>query len=58
MHGLLVMSLDRMVSDFFLPVVGGVEGHIYSLGVELMPAAHHRLSCIVKRFLGQLIRGR
>ncbi|WWD18332.1 hypothetical protein CI109_102782 [Kwoniella shandongensis] len=25
-----------MVSDFFLPVVGGVEGHIYSLSVELM----------------------
>ncbi|OCF43934.1 phosphatidylinositol glycan, class A [Kwoniella heveanensis CBS 569] len=29
-----------MVSDFFLPVVGGVEGHIYSLGVELMKRGH------------------
>jgi phosphatidylinositol glycan class A protein len=29
-----------MVSDFFLPVIGGVEGHIYSLGVELMRRGH------------------
>ncbi len=33
-----------MVSDFFLPVVGGVEGHIYSLGVELMRRGH-KASC-------------
>ena len=31
---------QRMVSDFFLPVVGGVEGHIYSLGIELMRRGH------------------
>ncbi len=29
-----------MVSDFFLPVVGGVEGHIYSLGIELIRQGH------------------
>ncbi|WVR06222.1 hypothetical protein IAU60_003252 [Kwoniella sp. DSM 27419] len=29
-----------MVSDFFLPVVGGVEGHIYSLSVALMKRGH------------------
>ncbi|WVQ80550.1 hypothetical protein IAT38_002655 [Cryptococcus sp. DSM 104549] len=29
-----------MVSDFFLPVAGGVEGHIYSLSVELMRRGH------------------
>ncbi|RXK38560.1 phosphatidylinositol glycan, class A [Tremella mesenterica] len=29
-----------MISDFFHPVVGGVEGHIYSLGVELMRRGH------------------
>lgn len=29
-----------MISDFFLPVVGGVEGHIYSLSVELMRRGH------------------
>ena len=29
-----------MVSDFFHPVVGGVEGHIYALGVELMRRGH------------------
>nr|ODN79223.1 phosphatidylinositol glycan, class A [Cryptococcus depauperatus CBS 7841] len=29
-----------MISDFFLPVVGGVESHIYSLGVELMRCGH------------------
>lgn len=29
-----------MVSDFFHPVVGGVEGHIYSLGIELMSRGH------------------
>ena len=37
MHGLIMGS---MVSDFFLPVVGGVEGHIYSLGIELMRRGH------------------
>jgi hypothetical protein len=30
----------RMISDFFLPVIGGVEGHIYSLSVELMKRGH------------------
>jgi hypothetical protein len=39
--------LRSMVSDFFLPVVGGVEGHIYSLGVELMRRGHR-----VGRLLG------
>ncbi|WWC62404.1 uncharacterized protein I303_105000 [Kwoniella dejecticola CBS 10117] len=29
-----------MISDFFLPVVGGVEGHIYSLSVEMMKRGH------------------
>ncbi|AAW43127.1 hypothetical protein CNBD4030 [Cryptococcus deneoformans B-3501A] len=29
-----------MVSDFFFPVIGGVEGHIYSLSVELMRRGH------------------
>jgi phosphatidylinositol glycan class A protein len=29
-----------MVSDFFHPDVGGVEGHIYSLSVELMRRGH------------------
>lgn len=29
-----------MISDFFLPVVGGVEGHIYSLGIELIKRGH------------------
>ncbi|ORY21988.1 transferase [Naematelia encephala] len=29
-----------MVSDFFLPVVGGVEGHIYSLGLTLQARGH------------------
>jgi phosphatidylinositol glycan class A protein len=29
-----------MISDFFLPVIGGVEGHIYSLSVELMKRGH------------------
>lgn len=30
----------RMVSDFFHPVIGGVEGHIYSLSVELQRRGH------------------
>ena len=30
----------RLVSDFFLPAVGGVEVHIYSLGVELQRRGH------------------
>lgn len=34
----------RMISDFFLPVIGGVEGHIYSLSVELMKRGH-RVGC-------------
>lgn len=29
-----------MVSDFFFPIIGGVEGHIYSLSVELMRRGH------------------
>jgi len=29
-----------MISDFFLPVVGGVEGHIYSLAIELQKMGH------------------
>ncbi|ORX40248.1 hypothetical protein BD324DRAFT_641151 [Kockovaella imperatae] len=29
-----------MVTDFFLPVAGGVEGHVYSLGIELMKRGH------------------
>lgn len=36
MHRLIV----SMVSDFFLPVVGGVEGHIYSLGIEMVKRGH------------------
>ena len=32
--------MHSMVTDFFLPVVGGVEGHVYSLGVELMRRGH------------------
>lgn len=30
----------RMISDFFHPNVGGVEGHIYSLSVELLRRGH------------------
>lgn len=30
----------RLVSDFFLPVVGGVEVHIYSLGIQLQKLGH------------------
>lgn len=29
-----------MISDFFHPQVGGVEGHIYSLSVELLRRGH------------------
>lgn len=29
-----------MVSDFFYPNVGGVEGHIYFLGGRLMSMGH------------------
>ncbi|WWC70601.1 uncharacterized protein I206_104552 [Kwoniella pini CBS 10737] len=29
-----------MISDFFLPVIGGVEGHIYSLSVEMIKRGH------------------
>ncbi|KAJ9107362.1 hypothetical protein QFC21_000812 [Naganishia friedmannii] len=29
-----------LVSDFFLPVVGGVEVHIYSLGIQLQKLGH------------------
>lgn len=31
---------DRMVSDFFYPNVGGVEGHIYFLGGRLLSLGH------------------
>lgn len=41
MHWLIPGLYGRMVSDFFHPVVGGVEGHIYSLGTELMLRGHH-----------------
>lgn len=34
------LNSDSMISDFFLPVVGGVEGHIYSLSVELIKRGH------------------
>jgi phosphatidylinositol glycan class A protein len=37
-----------MISDFFLPVIGGVEGHIYSLSVELMKRGHR--VCILLPF--------
>jgi phosphatidylinositol glycan class A protein len=33
-----------MVSDFFHPVAGGVEGAIYYLGVELMRRGHKVLT--------------
>jgi phosphatidylinositol glycan class A protein len=37
---LVYIAQYRMISDFFLPVIGGVEGHIYSLSVELMKRGH------------------
>ena len=36
-----------MVTDFFLPVAGGVEGHVYALGTEMQKRGHkasHRKS--------------
>lgn len=30
----------RMISDFFHPVVGGVESHLFSLGAELIHRGH------------------
>lgn len=30
-----------MVSDFFLPTIGGVESHIYHLSQNLMKIGHH-----------------
>ncbi|EJT48875.1 transferase [Trichosporon asahii var. asahii CBS 2479] len=33
----------RMISDFFHPNVGGVEGHIYSLSVELLRRGRKRV---------------
>lgn len=40
-HTILYRILTySMISDFFLPVVGGIEGHVYSLSVELMKLGH------------------
>lgn len=33
-------TLLRMVSDFFFPNVGGVEGHIYMVGQRLIERGH------------------
>jgi len=38
-----------MISDFFLPVIGGVEGHIYSLSVELLKRGHRVRSPVLSR---------
>jgi hypothetical protein len=44
-------SYPRMISDFFLPVIGGVEGHIYSLSVELMKRGHRVCNHLPDPFL-------
>lgn len=34
------LYVSSMVSDFFHPIAGGVEGHIYYLAVELIRRGH------------------
>lgn len=36
----LTASAYRMICDFFHPAVGGVENHVYMLGVNLMKLGH------------------
>ncbi len=35
------LTLRSLVSDFFLPVAGGIELHIYSLGLQLVARGHN-----------------
>ena len=46
-HFDLVSSVS-MVSDFFYPNVGGVEGHIYFLGGQLLSMGHKVSSFLVE----------
>ena len=37
---LIVPIDDRLLSDFFFPNVGGVEGHMYMIGQQLIRRGH------------------
>jgi phosphatidylinositol glycan class A protein len=50
---ILFFGVSRMISDFFHPVAGGVEGAIYYLSVELIRRGHK--VCPLPSFLFPLL---